>query len=97
MVCYFIPALKAMLDAATQAYGYSVFTTATSILSILGLRIVWMSWIYPLYPYYESIIQCYVISWLLSLIMNAVIFFVIHKKMLRIMADAEQKMLQKVN
>jgi hypothetical protein len=36
-----------------------------------------------------SIVQCYIVSWSLTLVCNFIIFFILHKRTLRSMAAAE--------
>ena len=89
LVGYWIAAVMGALGAVIQAYGYSIYPMITSIISVLGLRVIWMTFIYPLYPKYVSIVQCYIVSWTLTLVCNFIIFFILHKRTLRSMAAAE--------
>ena len=89
LVGYWIAAVMGAFGAVIQAYGYSIYPMITSIVSVLGLRVVWMTFIYPIYPKYVSIVQCYIVSWSLTLIFNFIIFIRLHKKMLRSMTASE--------
>lgn len=80
LLCYWIPGIKAVINATTQGYGYAIYPMATSIIAILGVRVLWMAFIYPLFPQYVSIVQCYIVTWALSSICDVIIFAIIHKK-----------------
>lgn len=71
-------AINAVLGHAIQAFGYPVWSTVNAVVWVLGLRAVWMAFVYPLCPTYACLIQCFVVSWVLTTLCNVVIFGVIY-------------------
>lgn len=82
---FWMAAINSVLSAAVQAFGYPSLPMINSIVTVLLFRVVWMSWIYPNLPSYTdpvlnifNLYSCYMVSWTLSLIAIAVIFFIIY-------------------
>lgn len=73
-------AINAVLSHAVQAFGYPIFSTVNAVVWVLGLRAVWMAWIYPMFPTYSCLIQCFAVSWGLTMVCNVVIFSVIYRR-----------------
>lgn len=80
MVASIATALSAVISHAIQAFGYPIFGTLNAVIWVLGLRTVWMTFVYPTYPTYMCLIQCFAVTWILSMLSYAVIFFVIYRR-----------------
>ena len=66
-----------VVNHVLQAFGYSSFTASVNIICVLGFRIFWMALVYPMYPTYACICQCYLVSWLLTLVtVGSFLFYV---------------------
>ena len=74
----FISATNNIFVHLLQAFGYSFLTSLNSALCVLGFRVVWMTWIYPIHPTYETLIQCFFVSWLLMLVTNISISTIVY-------------------
>ena len=73
-------AISMILGHAIQAFGYPLCSTLNAVVWVLGLRAVWMAFIYPKFPTYSCLIQCFVVSWFLTLLCNVVIFAVLYSR-----------------
>ena len=74
----FFVTMNAVLGNAIQAFGYPIFSTLNAVVWVLGFRVVWMRFIYPVHTSYTSLIGCFVVSWMLTFLCNAVILGVIY-------------------
>ena len=74
----FIVAANNILSHALQAFGYPILTTITNIFFHLGFRVIWMQFVYPLYPQYVTVIQCFVLSWIMNFIFYAIFFSIVY-------------------
>ena len=80
MMCNIFLAVSVVIGHAIQAFGYPIFSTVNAVVWVLGLRAVWMAFIYPMYPTYSCLIQCFAVSWGLTMVCNLVIFAVIYHR-----------------
>ncbi|MBQ9783370.1 MAG: polysaccharide biosynthesis C-terminal domain-containing protein [Clostridia bacterium] len=77
---YAISCINGILSHVIQAFGYSAFCTVNSVVSVLLFRVFWMNVIYPLDPTFDTLCQCYLVSWLLILVVNVVFTLYLYKK-----------------
>jgi Na+-driven multidrug efflux pump len=77
---YFIPAITTVLNSSTQAFGYTFLPMITSLITVLGFRVVWMAWVYPHYMIIESLYFCFICSWILTMLVNLVMFIVVYTR-----------------
>lgn len=64
---YTINAVNAIFSAFLNAFGYTLFTMISSLLSTILFRTIWMQLIYPRNPTFDNIMLCFTIAWLISL------------------------------
>lgn len=77
-----ICAINGVLSHMIQAFGYSFFTTASSIVSVLLFRIFWMAAVYPSNPTYDMLCRCFLVSWCLVLAANVIFsLYLYHRKL----------------
>lgn len=74
----FIATMGNILSHAIQAFGYSAFSSLNSIVCVLLFRAVWMNFIYARTPTFDVLMQCWPVSWTLTLIVTAVFFFYLY-------------------
>ena len=67
-----IAAITGVLSNTIQAFGYSIICTINSIVSVLLFRIFWMNVIYPINPTFDMLCRCYLVSWMLVLVVNII-------------------------
>lgn len=79
-VFHFISAFNSVTGSAEHAYGYPILGTFRSIICILVFRIIWMNFIYPLNPTFETLMLCYIVSWFLIAVFNAIAITIISKR-----------------
>ena len=81
-VCLFIfvLAINNILSHALQAFGYPLFTSISSISFTLGFRVLWMLLVYPKFPTINTIMFCYLVSWVLNMILYATFFTVVYRR-----------------
>lgn len=77
---YFVTAITTVLSSSTQALGYPALPMVTSVMTVLGFRVVWMALVYPHFVSIENLYFCYDCSWTLTMLVNAVMFFVIYRR-----------------
>lgn len=78
---YCVACINSVLSHVVQSFGYAVLSTTNSVVSVLLFRVFWMNVVYPLYPSYAAICQCYLLSWLLVLLVNIVcVLYLYHGK-----------------
>ncbi|MBQ9807135.1 MAG: MATE family efflux transporter [Clostridia bacterium] len=73
----FISLMNNVLLHALQAYGYPLFGSISSIFFTLGFRVLWMQMIFPKKPTFEMVMLCFVVSWTLNMIFNAIFVAII--------------------
>ena len=66
MFPHFLACASSCLNRVIQSFGYSTFTTVTSILTILVFRIFWLAAIYSAYPTFGVLCLCFPVSWALA-------------------------------
>ncbi len=74
----FIAAINATLSHALQAFGYPLFTSITNIAFTLGFRILWMQLIYPKNPVFGNVMLCFLVSWILNMMLYTVFFTIVY-------------------
>lgn len=81
-VCLFIfvLAINNILSHALQAFGYPLFTSITRVSFTLGFRVLWMLLVYPKFPTINTIMLCYLVSWILNMILYATFFTVVYRR-----------------
>ena len=82
---FWMAAINSVLSGSIQAFGYPSLPMINSIVTVLLFRVLWMGAIYPNLPVSDdpvsnifNLYSCYMVSWTLSLIACAIIFFVIY-------------------
>lgn len=78
--------LNGILDifvCSMRGMGYSTAPTILMILGICGVRLIWIWTIFPIYPTLEVIYLCFPISWIVTSIVQAILWVVLHRKLLR--------------
>lgn len=77
----FVSAVNQVLAGTIQTYGYTNFSAANSIFGILIFRILWMKFIYyPLWESFTSLMACFLVSWVVTMITNIVGYCVIYRR-----------------
>ncbi len=83
---YFVACINNIYGSALQAHGYSTLSAVNSIFSVFVFRIIWMQGIYPFYadhPTYERFFMvtfCFLVSWLIRMVINLVAFPIIRAR-----------------
>ena len=86
---YIVNCVNAVYANALQAHGYSSFSAVNSIFCVFIFRVIWMQWFYPQCAYLPTynrffvVSVCFIISWVLRMIVNIVAFAVIRTKYVR--------------
>lgn len=78
-------ALNGVLDvfvSSMRGMGYSTMPTIIMLLGICGLRLVWIGIVFPMYPSLETIYLCFPISWIVTSIIQAILWFFTHRQLL---------------
>ena len=86
---YFVACANNVFGSTLQAYGYSSISAINSIFSVFVFRFIWMQGIYPhcaycpTYQRFFMVVVCFIVSWVLRMIVNIVVFSVVRRRYLR--------------
>lgn len=83
MTVFFVTTINNVVSNSLAAFGYSALNMINSVVTVFGLRMLWMAFIYPLSPTFETLFQCYTISWILSFLANMIVFLIVYPKKLK--------------
>lgn len=76
-------ALNGVLDVfvcSMRGMGASTLPTVVMLVGICGVRLVWLWTVFPAHPTLEVIYLCFPISWIVTSIIQAILWFFVHKK-----------------
>lgn len=71
---YFIACFNGIMSAILQAFGYSAYSTANTIVSVLLFRFFWTGVVYPSHQNFDWLCLCFSVSWTLVMIVNILLF-----------------------
>ena len=74
---YGIHFVNTVLGQTVQSFGYSLLSSVNSVLCVLGVRLFWLYFVFPHYRTYGSLVQCYPVSWVFLLAINAAVCAVV--------------------
>ena len=83
---YAVACINTIYANALQAHGYSTFSAINSIFCVFIFRIIWMQGLYPMLDGYPDnnrfffITVCFLVSWVLRMFVNIVIFAIVRVK-----------------
>ena len=83
---YFVACVNNVFGSALQAHGYSSISAVNSIFCVFVFRIIWMQGFYPSWahlPTYERFFMvtfCFLVSWVLRMLVNVVAFSIVRAK-----------------
>lgn len=83
---YFVACINNVFGSALQAHGYSSVSALNSIVCVFVFRIIWMQGFYPSWahlPTYERFFMvtvCFLVSWVLRMLVNVVAFSIVRAK-----------------
>ncbi len=66
-----------------RGMGYSSLPTCFMIIGICGVRLLWLAYAFPLNPTLEMIYYCFPLSWIITSIIQYIIWIPCHKKVLQ--------------
>ena len=69
---YAIASANGILSNTIQSFGYSMVSTANSIISVLLFRVFWMQVLFPQNPTFHMLMLCFLVSWCLVLAVNII-------------------------
>ena len=79
-VTYFICGIMDLLPGAMRGIGYSAVPMIISIIGTVGIRIIWIYMIFPYHHAIDFLFISYPLSWLITVVMQAVCFYFVRKK-----------------
>jgi Na+-driven multidrug efflux pump len=84
---YFIMAIDSTLSSTVRAFGNTLLPMLNSVVTVVLFRTVWMNFIYPNMTFVGdpvkdifNVYECYIISWIMSLAVQAVLFFAVYNR-----------------
>ena len=78
---YFIYGLMDVFTGMLRGMGYSIVPMISTIVCICGLRLFFVLVIFPLIPSLLTLYISYPISWILTLTVNGILYFVYKRKL----------------
>ena len=78
---YFLCGIMEIFTGVLRGIGYSLIPMVVSILGACAFRILWVATIFRIFPTMECLMISYPVSWLLTLVVLAIIFLRIWKRM----------------
>ena len=78
--------LNGLLDAfvcSMRGMGYSSLPTVVMIIGICGVRLIWLWTVFPVVRTLKVIYLCFPISWTITSIIQAGLWYVLHQKLLK--------------
>lgn len=79
-VTYFLCGLMDLFPGALRGMGFSAIPMLLSIIGTVGTRIVWIFWIFPQHRSLDVLFVSYPVSWILTIVLQVVCFFVVRRK-----------------
>ncbi|MBQ8290902.1 MAG: MATE family efflux transporter [Clostridia bacterium] len=80
---YFICGLMNVGTGVLRGLGKSGLSTLIALIGSCLLRVVWLWTVFPLYPTFETILLCYPITWILTLLTFHIVIHVLLKGILK--------------
>ena len=84
---YSVMSLDATLSNSIRAFGYTILPMLNSVVTVILFRTVWMNFIYPNMTFVGdpvkdifNVYECYIFSWIMSFVVQAVIFAVVYRR-----------------
>lgn len=84
---YFIMAIDNTLSSSVRAFGNTLLPMLNSVVTVIIFRTIWMNFIYPNMTFVGdpvkdifNVYECYIISWIMSLLVQTVIFFAVYDR-----------------
>ena len=75
--------LNGILDVfvySMRGMGYSTLPTLLMIIGICGVRMIWLAVVFPLKGTLDSIYMCFSVSWIVTLLIEAVLWVFVYRK-----------------
>ena len=85
-VTYFLCGLMDLFPGALRGMGYSTVPMILSIIGTVGVRIIWIYGLFPSHRSLTFLFLSYPISWIATIIMQVICFWIVRKKIHRTMA-----------
>ena len=79
-----------LFPGALRGMGYSTVPMILSIIGTVGLRIVWIAWLFPINRTLTFLFISYPASWILTIIMQAICFYFVRRKVHRGVAECQK-------
>lgn len=90
LTIYFVMAIDNTLSSAIRAFGNTLLPMLNSVVTVILFRTVWMHFIYPNMTFIGdpvkdifNVYECYIFSWIMSLVVQIVLFFIIYTRYMR--------------
>ena len=74
---YFVAAINGVFASAILAHGFSIASAINSVFSVFVFRMIWMQVLYPHFETFWFVVVCFVVSWVLRMLVNIVLYGVI--------------------
>ena len=84
---YFVMTIDSTLSSTVRAFGNTLLPMLNSVVTVVLFRTVWMNFIYPYMTFIGdpvkdifNVYECYIISWIMSLIVQIILFLAVYSR-----------------
>lgn len=85
---YFLCGLMDLFPGAMRGMGHSLVPMILSIIGTVGVRIIWIFWVFPQNRSLDILFISYPASWVLTIILQAVCFIFVRKKVYKVINNS---------
>lgn len=71
---YVFAGVNGVFASAILAHGYPIASAINSVFSVFVFRVIWMQVIYPHFKTFLFIMACFVVSWIVRMLVNVVLY-----------------------
>jgi Na+-driven multidrug efflux pump len=88
-VVYFINLINSVTCGVMRGMGASLLPAIVCFMGICVFRVIWVETVFPVYRSYFTLLLSYPISWVITLSVNTMCFFIVKRRIIgRALADS---------
>ena len=87
LTVFFVMAIDSTISSCIRAFGNTLLPMLNSVVTVVLFRTIWMNFIYPYMTFVGdpvkdifNVYECYIISWVMSLVVQTVLFFAVYRR-----------------
>ena len=87
LTIFFVMAIDSTISSCIRAFGNTLLPMLNSVVTVVLFRTIWMNFIYPYMTFVGdpvkdifNVYECYIISWIMSLIVQIILFLAVYNR-----------------